>query len=94
MKIGYARCSTVRQDTSVQIALLQKAGVDRDRVYIDHGVSGRQAKRPDLENAIDASRDGDEFGVTKLDRLSRLARDLCDTVGRLAARGVALSRNR
>lgn len=91
MKIGYARCSTARQDTSVQIGLLEKIGVERDRVYIDHGVSGRQANRPGLENAINASRAGDEFCVTKLDRLSRSARDLHTTVERLAARGVALS---
>ncbi|MEV8238092.1 recombinase family protein [Rhodococcus sp. NPDC077669] len=90
MKIGYARCSTARQDTSVQIGLLAKIGVERDRVYIDHAVSGRQAKRPGLENAINASRDGDEFCVTKLDRLSRSAGDLHETVNRLAARGVAL----
>ena len=90
MKIGYARCSTSRQDTSVQIGLLAKIGVERDRVYIDHAVSGRQAKRPGLENAINASREGDEFCVTKLDRLSRSAGDLHETVNRLAARGVAL----
>ncbi|WP_288817705.1 recombinase family protein [uncultured Gordonia sp.] len=90
MKIGYARCSTARQDTSVQVGLLAKIGVERDRVYIDHAVSGRQAKRPGLENAINASREGDEFCVTKLDRLSRSAGDLHETVNRLAARGVAL----
>ena len=76
MKIGYARCSTARQDTSVQIGLLAKIGVERDRVYIDHAVSGRQAKRPGLENAINASREGDEFCVTKLDRLGRSVTDL------------------
>ncbi|OZC73743.1 DNA resolvase [Rhodococcus sp. 06-418-5] len=91
MKIGYARCSTARQDTAVQIGLLGKIGVERDRVYVDNGVSGRQSKRPGLENAINASREGDEFCVTKLDRLSRSAGDLHETVNRLAARGVALS---
>ncbi|MDJ0362550.1 recombinase family protein [Rhodococcus sp. H29-C3] len=91
MKVGYARCSTVRQDTAVQVGLLTKAGVHRDHIYIDHGISGRQAKRPGLENAINASREGDEFCVIKLDRLSRSAGDLHETVDRLAARGVALS---
>ncbi|MDJ0393693.1 recombinase family protein [Rhodococcus sp. G-MC3] len=62
-----------------------------DRVYTDHGVSGRQAKRPGLENAINASREGDEFCVTKLDRLSRSAGDLHETVERLATRVVAQS---
>ncbi|WP_238325047.1 MULTISPECIES: recombinase family protein [Nocardiaceae] len=44
-----------------------------------------------LTNAINASREGDEFCVSKLDRLSRSAGDLHETVNRLVARGVALS---
>ena len=91
MKIGYARCITSRQDTSVQIGLLTKIGVERDWVYSDHGISGRQAKRPGLKNTVNAGRDSDEFCVTKLDRLSRSAGDLHDTVNRLVARGMALS---
>ncbi|MDJ0106290.1 recombinase family protein [Rhodococcus erythropolis] len=38
-----------------------------------------------------AAREGDVFCVTKLDRLSRSAGDLHETVKRLAAKGVALS---
>ncbi|MEV3973828.1 recombinase family protein [Streptomyces sp. NPDC050698] len=91
VKIGYARCSTVRQDTAVQVDLLVKAGVDRDMVYVDHGVSGRQARRPGLDNAINAARAGDVFCVTKLDRLSRSAKDLHETVERIAEKGVSLS---
>lgn len=71
--------------------LLAKEGVDRDRVYVDHGISGRQTRRPGLDNAINAAREGDVFCVTKLDRLSRSAGDLHETVKRLAAKGVALS---
>ena len=91
MKIGYARVSTAAQDSSIQVGLLAKEGVDRDRVYVDHGISGRQTRRPGLDNAINAAREGDIFCVTKLDRLSRSAKDLHETVGRLAAKGVALS---
>lgn len=91
MKIGYARVSTAAQDSSIQVGLLVKEGVDRDRVYIDHGISGRQTQRPGLDNAINAAREGDVFCVTKLDRLSRSAKDLHETVGRLADKGVALS---
>ncbi|MBY6382334.1 recombinase family protein [Rhodococcus erythropolis] len=91
MKIGYARVSTAAQDSSIQVELLAKEGVDRDRVYVDHGISGRQTQRPGLDNAINAAREGDVFCVTKLDRLSRSAKDLHETVGRLADKGVALS---
>lgn len=66
-------------------------GVDRDRVYVDHGISGRQTQRPGLDTAINAAREGDVFCVIKLDRLSRSAKDLHETVGQLAAKGVALS---
>ena len=52
MKIGYARVSTAAQDSSIQVELLAKEGVDRDRVYIDHGIDGRQTRRPGLDNAI------------------------------------------
>ncbi|HEY9315384.1 recombinase family protein [Williamsia sp.] len=91
MKIGYARVSTAAQDSSIQVDLLVKEGVDRDGVYVDHGISGRQTRRPGLDNAINAAREGDVFCVTKLDRLSRSAGDLHETVKRLAAKGVALS---
>ena len=91
MKIGYARVSTAAQDSSIQVDLLVKEGVDRDSVYVDHGISGRQTRRPGLDNAINAAREGDVVCVTKLDRLSRSAGDLHETVKRLAAKGVALS---
>jgi DNA invertase Pin-like site-specific DNA recombinase len=34
--IGYARCSTDKQDLAVQQAALIKLGVVPDRIYIDH----------------------------------------------------------
>ena len=43
MKIGYARCSTARQDTSVQIGLLAKIGIERYRVYTDHAAGKQNA---------------------------------------------------
>ena len=76
MKIGYARVSTAAQDSSIQVGLLAKEGVDRDRVYVDHGISGRQTQRPGLDNAINAAREGDIFCVTKLDRITRSLLDI------------------
>ncbi len=62
-----------------------------DEAVRQSDISGRQTQRPGLDNAINAAREGDIFCVTKLDRLSRSAGDLHETVKRLAAKGVALS---
>lgn len=44
---GYARVSTADQDPDHQIDALQRAGVARDDIYIDHA-SGAKASRPQL----------------------------------------------
>ena len=44
--IGYARVSTRAQDADRQIKDLIAAGVRRDDLYVDHGVSGARASRP------------------------------------------------
>ncbi|MFP5249940.1 MAG: recombinase family protein, partial [Acidobacteriota bacterium] len=36
--IGYARCSTDRQDLAAQRAELEQLGVKPDRIYTDHGL--------------------------------------------------------
>jgi hypothetical protein len=38
--IGYARCSTDKQDLTVQREALLKFGVAAERIYIDHGLTG------------------------------------------------------
>ncbi len=47
--IGYRRWSTDRQILSAQRHALHKLGVSDDRVYLDHGMTGRDGKRPGLE---------------------------------------------
>ena len=68
--IGSARVSTKAQDADRQIRDLLTAGVRRDDLYTDHGVSGARAVRPALE-ALDA---GDTLVIT-LDRLSEELRN-------------------
>ena len=46
--IGYARCSTDRQDLTVQRQALRELGVDEDRIYTDHGLTGTNRARPGL----------------------------------------------
>jgi DNA invertase Pin-like site-specific DNA recombinase len=52
--IGYARVSTRQQSTDRQRADLLAAGVRPDDLYIDHGVSGARASRPEFDRALDA----------------------------------------
>ena len=51
-KIGYARCSTARQDLSAQPQALIELGVSEDRIYTDHGLTGANRARPGLDQAI------------------------------------------
>jgi len=89
--IGYARCSTDRQDLTAQRQALHELGVGDDRVYLDHGMTGRNRRRPGLEQALAAVREGDTLVVPKLDRLARSVPDARAIGDSLAARGIRLS---
>ena len=73
--IGYARCSTDRQDLAAQRQALLELGVAEDRIYTDHGLTGTTRTRPGLDQALAAVREGDTLVVPKLDRLARSAPD-------------------
>ena len=90
-KIGYARCSTDKQDLAAQHEALLKLGVEPDRIYTDHGLTGRTRERPGLDQALAAVRSGDTLVVTKLDRLARSAPDAREIADSLAARGIRLA---
>ena len=47
--IGYARCSTDRQDLAAQRQALLELGVAEDRIYTDHGLTGTTRARPGLD---------------------------------------------
>ncbi|WP_104045460.1 recombinase family protein [Arthrobacter sp. ZGTC412] len=84
--IGYARVSTTEQNADLQHAALKAAGCHR--IFIDHGVSGSRASRPELDKMLDHLRDGDEVVVWKLDRLGRNTRNLLALIDDLERRGV------
>lgn len=88
--IGYARCSTDKQDLEAQTEALATLGVDRDRIYVDRGYTGANRERPGLAQALAAVRSGDTFVVTKLDRLARSVPDARQIGDDLAAKGVRL----
>ena len=88
--IGYARCSTDKQDLTAQTADLRSLGVPAERIYTDYGFTGSNRARPGLDQALAAVRYGDTLVVPKLDRLARSVPDARAIGDILAARGVAL----
>lgn len=89
--IGYARCSTDKQDLAAQRSALAELGVAADRIYVDHGLTGTNRVRPGLNQALAAVRHGDTLVVPKLDRLARSVPDARTIADELAARGVTLA---
>ena len=88
--IGYARISTKAQDADRQVSDLLAAGVRRDDLYIDHGVSGARASRPRFDQALEALHEGDTLVITTLDRLGRSTVNMLGLAEELRARGVNL----
>lgn len=88
--IGYARVSTRQQSTDRQQADLLAAGVRRDDLYIDHGVSGARASRPAFDRALGALIEGDTLVITTLDRLGRSTQNMLAFADELRARGAGL----
>lgn len=67
--IGYVRVSDDEQDEALQVDALKAAGCNP--IYTDHGISGAQTKREELDNALAELKAGDTFTVWKFDRLGR-----------------------
>lgn len=85
MKIGYARVSTEDQLLDLQVEALRRAGCER---IFEEKKSGTLTRRPALQAALSALRQGDVLVVWKLDRLGRSLQDLIKTLGKLERRGI------
>jgi len=88
--IGYARVSTRQQSTDRQLVDLLAAGVRRDDLYVDNGVSGARASRPNFDRALDAIEEGDTLVITTLDRLGRSTQNMLAFAEELRGRGAGL----
>src|SRR5690625_7528885 len=86
--IGYARCSTDKQDLAAQKQALLDMGVAADRVYTDRGFTGTSRARPGLDQALVAVRSGATIVVPKRDELARSVPDARAIGDQLAKRGV------
>lgn len=89
--VGYARVSTSEQDLQPQLDGLARLGVTSKRIYIDHGLTGKNRERPGLRQALAACHEGVTLVVTKLDRLGRSVSDLNDIAKELEEVGASLS---
>ena len=91
---AYLRVSTADQTTEQQLTQVTQAGhqIDRDRVYVEHGVSGKlpAMQREEFSKLSSRMDRGDTLVVSKLDRLGRDILDVIHTVRSLADRGIAL----
>ncbi|MCJ8503308.1 recombinase family protein [Kocuria flava] len=88
--IGYARVSTRQQDADRQVSDLMGAGVRRDDIYVDSGVSGSRASRPAFDKAVAALESGDTLVITTLDRLGRSTQNMLTFAEALRGRGAGL----
>ena len=87
-RLGYARVSTDEQDEALQVAALDRAGIDA--LYVDHGVSGAAISRPRFDAMLADLRPGDTVVVYSLSRLSRGMKHLVELGERFEQTGVQL----
>jgi DNA invertase Pin-like site-specific DNA recombinase len=83
--IGYARVSTMEQDTHLQRQALERAGVDR--IFEEKRSGSTMAQRVQLQALLEQLRPGDVVVVYKLDRLARSLADLLRILARIEGAG-------
>lgn len=84
--VGYARVSTVDQDTALQMDALKRAGVRKVFREAGSGVG----PRPELQRALATVSTGDVLVVWKIDRVARSLGDLLSVLARLRSSGAAI----
>jgi len=89
-RIGYARVSTRAQNDDSQVDELLTAGCDPEHLFIDHGVTGKLAARPQLDACLAYLREGDVLVITRLSRAMRSLKHLIELSETLRARGIGL----
>ena len=87
-KIGYARVSTRGQNDDTQVGELQAYGCDK--LFIDKGVSGKLAARPQLDAALAYLRESDVLVITRLSRAMRSLKHMIELAETLLERGIGL----
>lgn len=90
IKYGYARVSTDDQKLDLQLDALERAGVERERIFTDEASGARIAGRPGLKAAFKMLRPGSKLVVWKIDRLGRNLSELIQTADLVRQKGAEL----
>jgi DNA invertase Pin-like site-specific DNA recombinase len=88
MIVGYARTSSLAQVAGLEAQERDLRAAGCERIFQEQVSS--VAERQQLEQALDYVREGDQFVVTKLDRLARSVGDLLAIVARLEGKKASL----
>lgn len=86
--VGYARCSTDKQDEARQLTVLREAGISKHALYADHGQSGAKTSRPEFDKMLANLEPGDLVVVAELDRFGRNSGHVITTIADLRDRGI------
>lgn len=83
-RIGYIRVSSEDQNPERQLE-----GEPLDRIFVERA-SGKDTKRPKLQEMLDYAREGDAVVVHSMDRLARNVDDLRRLVQTLTSQGISV----
>lgn len=87
MKLAYVRVSSVQQHEDRQIEYLKKHNIEK---WFIEKISGKNMKRPKLQEMIEFAREGDIIYIHDFSRLARSTKDLLYLVEKLESKGVIL----
>lgn len=91
MKVAYIRVSTEEQNEARQLEAMKNKGIER---YFTEKVSGKDTKRPKLQEMLEFVREGDEIYIHDFSRLARSTKDLLEIVELLNQKKVTLKSNK
>ena len=89
-KYFYARVSTKEQHIQRQIDKAHELGFADKNIFVDHGLTGKNTNRPELQRLLETVQSGDSITCTELSRISRSTKDLLGLSEQLQTLGVDL----
>ena len=89
-KYFYARVSTKEQHIQRQLDKAHELGFTAENIFVDHGLTGKNTNRPQLQKLLETVKKGDSITCTELSRISRSTKDLLGISETLQSLGVDL----
>ena len=85
MRVGYVRCSTVVQNESRQLSMMEEQNVEK--IFMDKA-SGKNTDRKAFKEMMAFIREGDIVVCESISRIARNTRDLLSIISELTEKGV------